>query len=356
MAIYSRCVQCKRDQKVTSKTCNNCGAILGQRYSVKVRDAHTKKWKTKQVSSLSLAKKVEAKFKVQMLEGKLFDQRKPNEFSFSKYLDYAKQHKKSWKDDQSRWSLYIAGKGHDSNQGIQQILSDMQHLSPATRRHAFTLIRRVYNWHIQQGLWHQENPVKGIKLPRFDNRVSNILNQEQLKTFVEHLNQWENRRAALAILFAIYTGRRKGEIMGLEWQDISYDLQFITCRNTKNGETMSFPLNSSAITVLREARSLKESSEFVFCSSTGDYYYNGLSLAWNRLRKRLKREGTLDVTSIRFHDLRHTYASHLASSGQVDIYTLKTLLGHKDIALTERYSHLSNERLKKSTEVLDSIL
>ena len=73
------------------------------------------------------------------------------------------------------------------------------------------------------------------------------------------------------------------------------------------------------------------------------------------MKARLKRIKVLDISSIRFHDLRHTYASHLASSGKVDIYTLKTLLGHKDIKLTERYSHLSNDRLRKSTEVLDTL-
>ena len=294
MAISLRCTKCKTNYRLNQKKCNRCNEPLGSKYQVRVKDPVSGKFKSKMVDSLPLAKKVESKLKVQMLEGELFNQKKPNEFSFTRYLNHAKQHKKSWKDDQSRWNKHIKGKKHDSSQGIQQILSDMQHLKPATRRHVFTLIRRVYNWHIQQGLWHLENPVKGIRLPRFDNRVSNILNQEQLKTFIEYLNEWENRRAALAILFAIYTGRRKGEIMSLEWQDISHDLQFITCRNTKNGETMSFPLNSSAISVLREARGLKNGSQYVFCSSTGDYYYNGLSLAWNRLRKRLKRQGTLD--------------------------------------------------------------
>ena len=106
-----------------------------------------------------------------------------------------------------------------------------------------------------------------------------------------------------------------------------------------------------------ERKEAKESkiSEYVFPSSSGQHYNSGLSLAWTRMRKRLKRENILDITSFRFHDLRHTYASHLASSGQVDIYTLKTLLGHKDIKLTERYSHLSNERLRQSTEVLDTL-
>lgn len=356
MSIYSRCIKCKRDQKITNKICQSCKSSLGHKYTVKVKDSTTGKWKTKQVDSLSLARKVESKLKVQMLEGELFGVKKSSHFSFDKYLTYAMQHKKTWRDDVCRWNKHVASKNYKTPSGINSILSEMLHLTPQTRKHVLNLIRRAYTWHIQQGLWNHENPTKNIRLPRFDNRVSNVLNKEHLRTLIDYLSSWENRRAALGILFAIYTGRRKGEIMKLEWSDVSHDLQFITCRNTKNGETMSFPLNAKAIGVLREARSIKVNQKYVFSSPEGTYYYSGLTSAWNRLKRRLKDKGILDLSSIRFHDLRHTYASHLASSGKVDIYTLKTLLGHKDIALTERYSHLSNERLRRSTEVLDSIL
>lgn len=120
---------------------------------------------------------------------------------------------------------------------------------------------------------------------------------------------------------------------------------------------MRFPLNSKAIDILKEALTIRlPQGELVFPSSSGHHYGAGLPLAWNRLKKRLKNQNILNIDSIRFHDLRHTYASLLASSGQVDIYTLKTLLGHKDIKLTERYSHLSDSRLRGATEVLDNLL
>ena len=107
-----------------------------------------------------------------------------------------------------------------------------------------------------------------------------------------------------------------------------------------------FPINNSAFQILIEAKSI-QISELVFPCLSGRYFH--ISKTWQELAKRLK-------LTIRFHDLRHTYASLLASSGLVDIYTLKTLLGHKDIKLTERYSHLSDERLRSSTEVLDNLL
>ena len=228
-------------------------------------------------------------------------------------------------------------------------------LSPQTRKHVLNLIRRAYNWHIEQELWHSCNPCKNIRMAKFDNRVSNVLTRDQANILIGYLNNWENRRAALVILFALYTGRRKSEILNLTWSDINFEQGCITCHNTKNGMSISFPVNTKANAILEDARAISINS-LCFPSSSGHHYYSGgISLAWSRLRKRLKRLGIIDIRAIRFHDLRHTYASFLASSGKVDIYTLKTLLGHKDISLTERYSHLSDSRLRKSTEVLDDM-
>lgn len=354
MAIYSRCTNCRKDNNLKSRLCKGCQTTLGSKYQVKIKDSQTGKWKTKIVPTLKLAKEVETKLKVQQIEGKLFEKAKNNDFSFERYLNHSKLTKKSWKDDRNRWNNYIASKDYSSPQGIQNILNDMNLLSPQTRKHVLNLIKRAYNWHIEQELWHSDNPCKNIRTPTFDNKVSNMLTSKQIGTLTKYLNKWKNRRAALAILFALYTGRRKNEILTLTWNDVNWEQRCFTCRNTKNGMSISFPVNSKAFAILEEAQTISINS-LCFPSSTGHHYYSGLSLAWSRLKRRLQKQNILDIKTIRFHDLRHTYASHLANSGKVDIYTLKTLLGHKDIKLTERYSHLSNDRLRQSTEVLDSL-
>jgi integrase len=307
-------------------------------------------------TEFKLAKDVELKLKTLKIENQLFDKKEENRFNFDWYLKFAQLHKKSWKDDRNRWNRYIAGKKHNSSRGIQEILDTLKHLSPQTVRHVLNLIRRVYNWHIEQGYWHSANPCLNIKTIKFDNTTSTILDQNRVKILTNYLDTWGNRRAALVILFALCTGRRKGEILNLKWGDVSADLRYITCRATKNGTTISFPLNSKAMAILREASTSRLAQcDFVFPSSTGHHFHSGLPQAWRRMKERLRKTEIIDLKSFRFHDLRHTYASLLASSGQVDIYTLKTLLGHKDIKLTERYSHLSDERLRSSTEVLDNL-
>jgi len=356
MGIYARCTKCRRDNNQAAKVCTTCDTKLGTLFQVRVKDSSTGKTRTKITPSLKLAREVELKFKTLHIENQLFNKKQKNAFNFEMYLKHAQLYKKSWKDDRNRWNRYVADKNHDNPRGIQEILDSLKHLSPQTIKHVLNLITRVYNWHIEQRLWNDDNPCKNIKMAKFDNRVSNILDRNQVAVLTTYLDKWDNRRAALVILFALYTGRRKGEILNLRWSDVSTDLHSITCRNTKNGSTISFPLNSKAINILKESVLLQiPQCDLVFPSSTGHHYNSGLPQAWRRMKSRVKRFGIIGIDSIRFHDLRHTYASLLASSGQVDIYTLKTLLGHKDIKLTERYSHLSDERLRSSTEVLDGL-
>ena len=346
MAIYLRC--CGKDFNISKRKCEICNKNF-TKFVVRVKDSASGKWKTKTVHSLKLAKDIEAKFKTEVLEGNLFDKKKSGEIDFEKYLEYAKIHKKSWKIDKCRWVNHVEGNDYLTRRGIVSILGNMKKggFSDCTVHHVLKLIKRVYNWHIQNEHYFQNNPCNTIKLPSYDNKVTNFLDREAIQYLTTYLDTWENHRAANVILFALYTGRRKAEITNLEWNDVNLSTKTITCRITKNGKTLSFPLNDRAFDIILKSNSHRI-SKYVFPSSSGHNYYNGFSLAWKRMKTRLG-------LTYRFHDLRHTYASHLASSGKVDIYTLKTLLGHQDISLTMRYAHLTNDAIKQATCVLDEI-
>ena len=345
MAIYRRCNKCRRDNQTDLKACSNCKAKLKDKYIVRVKDSLTGRWITKTCASVQLAKQIESKFKIQIIEGSTLNKKKKQEVSFSRYLEYAKQTKKTWADDEKRWDLYVRGHNYRTTHGIMTILSQMKGLKPATIHHALKLIKRVYNFHIQIGLC-QTNPAASIAAPKYDNRVNNILSQKESMDLIRYLESWPNRRAALVILFGLYSGRRLSEILKLRWENINSETNTYICNEMKNGMNSSFPLNQSLLNLIREAEGIKV-SELVFPCSTGKYFHSFQS-TWSRLKRRRKLK-------IRFHDLRHTYASHLASSGKVNIYTLKTLLGHKDIKLTERYSHLLDEHLQKASSTVDEI-
>jgi len=358
MAIYKRCSKCNHDHTTDLRKCIKCGFSLGDKFRVRIKDTASGKWISRTTPTLKAAREIETKFKLAVIEGDILPlKRKPSPaIAFTAYLNHAKITKKTWKDDEQRWNRHVHGKDYLTNSGILNIIKSMQEAGtyqPATILHVLKLIKRVYNWHIAQGLWSSPNPCDSITLPKFDNRLSQPLSLSEVSSLISYLASHHNRRSALVILFALFTGRRKGEILSLTWKDVNFDLEVITCRDTKNGETIIFPLNRSGIAILREARSIKN-GDLVFPSSAGCYYKNSFDDTWKRLRARLIKEQVIH-SPIRFHDLRHTYASHLASSGKVDIYTLKKLMGHKSISLTERYSHLIDGHLRRSTEVLDGL-
>lgn len=346
MSIYARC--CGKDHVSSKRKCVVCGKSF-HKYIVKVKDSVSGKWRTKTVPTLKLAKDVEVKFKTEILEGNVFNKKKHGGICFKRYLEYAKLHKISWKDDESRWNKHVKHHNFLTQAGITNILSCMRSndLAPATVDHVYKLIKRVYNWSIENDYYCEQNPCRTIKVPKYDNIVTNYLCKEQIEELLDSLDSWGNVRASNVISFALYTGRRKGEILNLKWNDVDFEEKSITCRNTKNGKTISFPLNKKAYAIIEKALDLK-TSDYVFPSLVGSHYYQAFNTSWRKFKKRIG-------LNYRFHDLRHTYASHLASSGKVDIYTLKTLLGHQDISLTMRYAHLTNEAVKKATCVLDDI-
>ncbi len=346
MAIYAKC--CGYNFKSTKRKCDKCNKIF-TKYVARVQDPVTRLWKTKTVPTLKLAKDIEIKLKTELIEGNLFDKKQTGSIDFEKYLEYSKFHKKSWKIDVCRWNTHVRDSDYRSTKGIVKILTAMkeQNYSDCTIHHVLKLIKRVYNWSIENEYYYEKNPCNAIKPPKYDNRVTDYLSLDEINYLMEYLNSWGNFRASNIIKFAIYTGRRKSEITNLEWNDVDLINRTMTCRNTKNGKTLSFPLNNKAFEVITIAFNAKECN-YVFPSSTGHNYYNGFSLAWARLKKRIGLDH-------RFHNLRHTFASHLASSGKVNLYTLSNLLGHGDTNLTKRYAHLSSDAVKNANNVIDSI-
>lgn len=102
IAISARCMKCRRDNKPTARLCKGCNAKLETKYVVRIKDSKLGKWRTKTVASLRQAREVEAKFKVQQIEGVFFDKVKSDDFSFERYLGHSELTKKSWKGDRNR--------------------------------------------------------------------------------------------------------------------------------------------------------------------------------------------------------------------------------------------------------------
>jgi integrase len=157
------------------------------------------------------------------------------------------------------------------------------------------------------------------------------------------------------ITFALRTGMRRGELVGLRWQEVDLEAGRVLVRQTrwrgiiglpKSHKPREIPLSAPVVAMLKSHRHLR--GELVFCDMGGGY------LRVNRLNQAItaacKRAG---LRHIGWHVLRHSFASHLAMRG-VSLKVIQELLGHASIQMTMRYAHLSPAVSKAAVDLLDS--
>jgi integrase len=220
--------------------------------------------------------------------------------------------------------------------------------APATIKHVLGLIKRLYNWAWENDLYNGENPTAKIKPPKFNNEKTMTLTELQTKKLLIELKNWKNRTAALVIKFALYTGCRKSEIFKLTWKDVDLRKKFMKLRDPK-GKPIDLPIGQKVCDVLKEARKLNRKSKYVFANRFGKKRKH-FATTWRRIKQR-----ALLPEEFRFHDLRHTFASELISSGKVDLYRLQKLLNHQSPSMTQRYAHLADKALREAANSVDNV-
>jgi integrase len=183
-----------------------------------------------------------------------------------------------------------------------------------------------------------DNPVRHIRpLPENNARTRYLSNDERSSLFKAcRSSQWQ--KLYLIVLMAITTGARKGELIGLKWSDIDFDRQLAYISTTKNGEPKTLPLTESVIDELCKFN--KQDNSLVFDSVIKPGRAYCFTKPW---KKALNEAGIEDFT---FHSLRHTCASYLAMNG-ASLLEIADVLGHKQIQMTKRYSHLCIDHKQK---------
>lgn len=218
-------------------------------------------------------------------------------------------------------------------------------LTPKTTANVLELLRRIINFGRNRGLY--DSRLK-IRLPKVDNLQTEALSPEQLSRLLETLSRSENQVVANIMRMALFTGMRKGEILKLEWCDVDFDRGFITIREPKGGQSQKIPMNGQARAMLE---ALPRKSSFVFPGRGGEQ-----RVEIRRAARKICDAAGLPQNFRPMHGLRHAYASMLASSGKVDLYTLQRLLTHKSAAMTQRYAHLHDEALQRAAAVAGGLI
>ena len=219
-------------------------------------------------------------------------------------------------------------------------------------------LRHMLNKAVQWEMMEQ-NPFekgKGLRLKENNQRLR-FLSEEE----ITRLRDASSPYLRNIVDCALNTGMRKGEILSLKWSQIRNGMIYL--RKTKTDEPRQIPINQTLQTVFDSLKKHGEPSNVKRLDgktklpanpkTTHVFTFNGKPMKNVRksFMKALEKAGIRDF---RFHDLRHTFASHLVMKGAT-IKDVQELLGHKDLKMTMRYSHLSQEHKAKAVSLLNGL-
>ena len=283
-------------------------------------------------------------------------------YSFNKLwmlFEEAKSANRTVKDDRIRYNLHIA-----PSLGTKSIpeltVHDIDKLrvklekagkSPQTVKHVLTLVKRMLNFALRRGYVESIPGTLHITMPTVDNKVTENLTADQVQKLLQALDEEADQVQASLVRLALFTGMRRGALLNLQWNDLDFERGFITLRGdvAKKQKTETIPMNEQARVILSGLT--RTSSPYVFPGRFDNTPRGNIT----PLLKRVREKAGLPESFRMLHGLRHSFASWLASSGQVSMYELQKLLTHSSPQMTQRYAHLHDDALRKASGVAASL-
>ena len=191
------------------------------------------------------------------------------------------------------------------------------------------------------------NPVKGIKFFK-EKSVERYLEQHEITALLEACDLTTNRTLKFMVITALNTGMRLREIFNLRVIDLDFRNAMINLEHTKNGDRGKVPMTDALREILSDYLAARNiNSDFVFCRDDGKPF-SDIRYAF---KSALDKAG---IENFRFHDLRHTFASHLALNG-VDLYTIQKLGRWETVSMVMKYAHLSPQHQQRAINVLSGM-
>jgi integrase len=218
--------------------------------------------------------------------------------------------------------------------------------SPRTLNYELALMSHAFNLAIKEWEWVRENPVAKVTREKVNNHIERWLTLEEQKNLLDKSAKWLRE----IILFAVNTGLRQSEILDLEWSRVDLTRKTITILEQKNQGRDTLPMSQGALKVLQNrAEARLNGTNYVFHTRNSTKVSSR-----NLLRGFYTAAEKAGIENLRFHDLRHTFATRLAQAG-VDLYTIQKLGRWKSTSMVTRYAHHHPESLRAGVEVLDRV-
>lgn len=276
-------------------------------------------------------------------------------FAEKEYAPYAKTGKRSWNTERSmlnRHFLPLFGKrplDSITKREIQKYHTEArEHLSSSTANRHLAFIHRFFQLAIEWGCMPGSNPADGVKAYPEPKHRERYLTEDETARLFDALEQSHNKVAVAVIRFLLLTGLRKGEALRAKWEHFDRERGQLFLPHTKNGKSRYLPLNDMAVELLDQQERL-QGNPYIFPGKNPGCHIATVDKIFYRARK------LAGIPDVRCHDLRHAHASILVNAN-VDLYTIQTLLGHSNIRMTQRYSHLNSNSLKQATANVGSFV
>ncbi|OGW36954.1 MAG: hypothetical protein A2Y97_10135 [Nitrospirae bacterium RBG_13_39_12] len=233
---------------------------------------------------------------------------------------------------------------------VDQLQTDLisKGYKPASNNKITNIVKHMFNKAVEWEMVGSETlkRIRKVKPLRDEGKRLRYLSIEECNTLI---NTCDNHLKPIVVT-ALNAGMRKGEILNLKWEQVDLKHGFILLDRTKNGERREIPINKTLEALFLDKNLIRRIDiPYVFYGAITGNPYQEVKRSFNTALRKAK------IRDFHFHDLRHTFASHLVMSG-VDITTVSRLLGHKSLSMTLRYSHLAPSHMVKAVDVLDTVL
>jgi len=230
-------------------------------------------------------------------------------------------------------SRYYAGKDIDG-QAIYKPKRERKPISGATINRYTSAIAAALTWAIRRRIAPKgfDHPVRRLGYRAESPEKTRFLDDDERRRLLDACKASKWSRLYLLVLLALTTGARKGELLGLRWQDVDTERRVVHVGRTKNGDPKVLPLVTSVIEQLEAFRGAP--GALVFPSRLQPTRPMAFEARWAQALREAHIRG------FRFHDLRHSAASYLAQNGAT-LLEIADLLGHRQISMSRRYAHLA---------------
>lgn len=305
-----------------------------------------RRFKERVGQSKSLAKEVLAKREAEIAEGRFFPNRRRGDLSFADmanlYWEEYGKHKRGAYSGKYYIAALVEALGDKplnavtvlDLQGFLNRIKDSRCAATANRYHA--VVRSIFNRAIQWDKYDTANPAARVRpFPVINQRLRYLSREEMVR-----LAQCCDPRIRPIVLCALMTGMRRGEILDLAWDDVDLEHGLLYVVKSKSGKSREIPIVGSLYRLFQELGPKRAGKVFDVPIITLRRWFS----------RALEKAG---IRGFRFHDLRHTFASHFIMRTN-DLPALQRILGHYSPVMTQRYAHLSMDHLRAGMEQFES--